>query len=163
MPMLRELDLILDANEWDKAAPAGLRHLPSLEKITTWYITKWRSLKATDEDRKKAADSALIRSVFQEDADALSTRPEFALGAPRMRPTATANLNITQNEPVLAMIRDNIGRLIVLCYVALHVPWSEELAQAEVLTVILWASKQAHMAQDLSRHPGDGCSNRRWR
>ncbi|KAF8718478.1 hypothetical protein HU200_025246 [Digitaria exilis] len=39
--------------------------------------------------------------------------------------------------------------LILLCYIALHVPESEELAQAGVLAVLLWASKQAHMAQDL--------------
>ena len=36
-----------------------------------------------------------------------------------------------------------------ICYIALHVPESEELAQAGVLAVLLWASKQAHMAQDL--------------
>lgn len=42
-----------------------------------------------------------------------------------------------------------IEALILLCYVALHVPESEELAQAGVLAVLLWASKQAHMAQDL--------------
>lgn len=41
-----------------------------------------------------------------------------------------------------------IEALILLCYVALHVPDSEELAQAGVLTVLLWASKQANMAQD---------------
>jgi Armadillo/beta-catenin-like repeat len=42
-----------------------------------------------------------------------------------------------------------IEALILLCYVALHVPDSEELAQAGVLAVLLWASKQANMAQDL--------------
>ncbi|WVZ56200.1 hypothetical protein U9M48_006768 [Paspalum notatum var. saurae] len=42
-----------------------------------------------------------------------------------------------------------IEALILLSYVALHVPESEELAQAGVLAVLLWASKQAHMAQDL--------------
>ncbi|XP_062210554.1 uncharacterized protein LOC133912034 [Phragmites australis] len=42
-----------------------------------------------------------------------------------------------------------IEALILLCYIALHVPESEELAQAGVLAVLLWASKQAHMAQDL--------------
>ncbi|RLN04024.1 hypothetical protein C2845_PM13G00470 [Panicum miliaceum] len=80
MPALRELRLILDANEWDKAAPGGLHHLPSLEKITTrraLYMTKRRSpkrqrLTATGEDI-----TALIRSVFQEAADALPARPEF--------------------------------------------------------------------------------------
>ncbi|CAL4913522.1 unnamed protein product [Urochloa decumbens] len=42
-----------------------------------------------------------------------------------------------------------IEALILLCYIALHVPESEELAQAGVLAVLLWASKQAHMVQDL--------------
>lgn len=42
-----------------------------------------------------------------------------------------------------------IEALILLCYIALHVPENEELAQAGVLAVLLWASKQAHMAQDL--------------
>ncbi|KAK3224313.1 hypothetical protein Dsin_011338 [Dipteronia sinensis] len=38
--------------------------------------------------------------------------------------------------------------LILLCYIALHVPDSEELAKAEVLTVLEWASKQSYMTQD---------------
>ncbi|KAL0449721.1 UNVERIFIED_CONTAM: hypothetical protein Slati_1528500 [Sesamum latifolium] len=37
--------------------------------------------------------------------------------------------------------------LILLCYIAMHVPDSEELAQAEVLTVLEWASKQAILMQ----------------
>jgi len=77
MPALRELELVLDAHEWDKAAPAGLHHLLSLEKITTMracYGGKRRRLTATGED-----DTALIRSVFQEAADTLPTRPEFEL------------------------------------------------------------------------------------
>ncbi|XP_022751464.1 uncharacterized protein LOC111300102 [Durio zibethinus] len=37
--------------------------------------------------------------------------------------------------------------LVLLCYIALHVPDSEELAKAEVLTVLEWASKQSHMTQ----------------
>jgi hypothetical protein len=42
-----------------------------------------------------------------------------------------------------------IEALILLCYIALHVPESEELAQAGVLAVLLWASKQAYMVQDV--------------
>ncbi|KAL5225773.1 hypothetical protein ABZP36_012412 [Zizania latifolia] len=42
-----------------------------------------------------------------------------------------------------------IEALILLCYIASHVPESEELAQAGVLAVLLWASKQAHMVQDM--------------
>lgn len=41
-----------------------------------------------------------------------------------------------------------ITALILLCYIALHVPDSEELAKAEVLTVLEWASKQGPMIQD---------------
>ncbi|KAG8096824.1 hypothetical protein GUJ93_ZPchr0013g35051 [Zizania palustris] len=42
-----------------------------------------------------------------------------------------------------------IEALMLLCYIAMHVPESEELAQAGVLSVLLWASKQAHMVQDM--------------
>ncbi|XVF62189.1 hypothetical protein PTKIN_Ptkin08bG0197100 [Pterospermum kingtungense] len=38
--------------------------------------------------------------------------------------------------------------LVLLCYIALHVPDSEELARYEVLKVLEWASKQTRMAQD---------------
>lgn len=41
-----------------------------------------------------------------------------------------------------------ISALVLLCYIALHVPDSEELAQAEVLTVLEWATKQSNMTQD---------------
>ncbi|XP_076929204.1 uncharacterized protein LOC143593465 [Bidens hawaiensis] len=41
-----------------------------------------------------------------------------------------------------------IPALFLLCYIALHVPDSEELAQAEVLTVLEWASKQSALIQD---------------
>ncbi|XP_021727570.1 uncharacterized protein LOC110694706 [Chenopodium quinoa] len=44
-----------------------------------------------------------------------------------------------------------IPALELLSYIALHVPDSEELARNEVLTVLDWASKQAHMVQDESR------------
>ncbi|XP_006343365.1 uncharacterized protein [Solanum tuberosum] len=37
--------------------------------------------------------------------------------------------------------------LLLLCYIALHVPDSEALAQAEVLTVLEWASKHAYLSQ----------------
>ncbi|VAH88761.1 unnamed protein product [Triticum turgidum subsp. durum] len=42
-----------------------------------------------------------------------------------------------------------IEALILLCYIALHVPESEEVAQAGVLAVLLWASKQPQLVQDL--------------
>ncbi|XP_027178635.1 uncharacterized protein LOC113777673 [Coffea eugenioides] len=41
-----------------------------------------------------------------------------------------------------------IYALELLSYIALHVPDHEELAQAEVLTVLEWASKQAFLNQD---------------
>ena len=40
--------------------------------------------------------------------------------------------------------------LILLCYVAFNVPDSETLAQEEVLIVLEWASKQAHLTGDPS-------------
>ncbi|KAI3428940.1 uncharacterized protein J3R85_008964 [Psidium guajava] len=41
-----------------------------------------------------------------------------------------------------------LDALVLLCYIAKHVPDSEELAQAEVLTVLEWACKQSHMNLD---------------
>ncbi|KAB5556785.1 hypothetical protein DKX38_007694 [Salix brachista] len=41
-----------------------------------------------------------------------------------------------------------LSALHLLCCIALHVPDSEELAQAEVLTVLEWASKQSFIVQD---------------
>ncbi|PON53439.1 Coatomer beta subunit [Parasponia andersonii] len=41
-----------------------------------------------------------------------------------------------------------ISALVLLCYIALHVPDSDELAQAEVLSVLEWATKQSYMTQD---------------
>lgn len=41
-----------------------------------------------------------------------------------------------------------IPALILLCYVTMHVPKSETLAQEEVLIVLEWATKQAHMMQE---------------
>ncbi|KAI3930789.1 hypothetical protein MKX01_037235 [Papaver californicum] len=38
--------------------------------------------------------------------------------------------------------------LILLCYIALSVPDNEALAQAEVLTILEWSSKQGYMIQD---------------
>ncbi|KAF5753043.1 hypothetical protein HS088_TW01G00961 [Tripterygium wilfordii] len=41
-----------------------------------------------------------------------------------------------------------VSALILLSYIALHVPDSEQLAQAEVLSVLEWASKQSFLAQN---------------
>ncbi|KAJ4826953.1 hypothetical protein Tsubulata_045020 [Turnera subulata] len=41
-----------------------------------------------------------------------------------------------------------LAALPLLCYIALHVPDSEELAKAEVLTVLEWAYKQNHFTED---------------
>ncbi|KAL7223817.1 hypothetical protein ACSBR1_025296 [Camellia fascicularis] len=38
--------------------------------------------------------------------------------------------------------------LVLLCYIAMHVPDSGEHAEANVLTVLEWASKQGHLGQD---------------
>jgi Leucine-rich repeat (LRR) protein len=80
---LRELKLVFDANEWDKAAPGGLQHLPRLKKIVaqrSYYNTaewKGRNRASNDEDANKAEE--LIRGVFQKAADALPTCPTFVL------------------------------------------------------------------------------------
>ncbi|KAH9611346.1 hypothetical protein KSS87_004599 [Heliosperma pusillum] len=44
-----------------------------------------------------------------------------------------------------------IHALVLLSYVVLHVPDSEMLAQCEVITVLVWASKQLHLVDDESR------------
>lgn len=41
-----------------------------------------------------------------------------------------------------------VPALILLCYITLHVPDSQELAQEEVLIVLEWATKQGHIMQD---------------
>jgi hypothetical protein len=41
-----------------------------------------------------------------------------------------------------------VAALLLVCYIAQNVPDSEDLAQAEILTVLEWASKQAYMVQD---------------
>ncbi|XP_065031256.1 uncharacterized protein LOC135653325 [Musa acuminata AAA Group] len=41
-----------------------------------------------------------------------------------------------------------VEALVLLCYIAMHVPDSQELADAEVLNTLSWASKQAHLVQD---------------
>ena len=41
-----------------------------------------------------------------------------------------------------------VSALVLLCYIALHVPDSEQLAEAQVLTALEWASKQGFMVQD---------------
>ncbi|KAK9088108.1 hypothetical protein Scep_027190 [Stephania cephalantha] len=43
-----------------------------------------------------------------------------------------------------------IHSLVLLCYIAMNVPDSEALAQAEALTLLEWASKQSCMVQDPS-------------
>lgn len=37
--------------------------------------------------------------------------------------------------------------LVLICYIALHVLYSEELAQAEVLAALTWASKLSYMTK----------------
>ncbi|XP_052165923.1 uncharacterized protein LOC127782696 [Oryza glaberrima] len=41
-----------------------------------------------------------------------------------------------------------IAALLLVCYIAHNVPDNEELVQAEILTLLEWASKQAAMVQD---------------
>ncbi|XP_020532782.2 uncharacterized protein LOC105629380 [Jatropha curcas] len=51
----------------------------------------------------------------------------------------------------LIVFKDQIvqhSALLLLCYITLHVPNSEELVQHEVLKVLEWASKQSFVTQD---------------
>lgn len=41
-----------------------------------------------------------------------------------------------------------VPSLVLLCYIALHIPDSETLAQEEVLIVLEWSTKQAHLANE---------------
>ncbi|CAL5004584.1 unnamed protein product [Urochloa decumbens] len=85
MPKLQVLELYFNTNELNKVAPSGLQHLPKLLKFTTneaCYSSKWRR-------RTKPTDGTLIRTVFQEPADAVPTRPTFThdyLGRKILRP-----------------------------------------------------------------------------
>ncbi|TVU03253.1 hypothetical protein EJB05_51224, partial [Eragrostis curvula] len=71
MPSLRSLHLHFNPRRWDRSTPAGLKHLSSLKEIYAW---RTGSLPP-----KEKATEVLIRSVFQEAADALPTRPKFTL------------------------------------------------------------------------------------
>ncbi|KAG5018044.1 hypothetical protein AAZX31_06G004200 [Glycine max] len=46
-----------------------------------------------------------------------------------------------------------IPSVTLLCYIALHVPKSETLAQEEVLIVLEWCTKQAHLIEEPSIQP----------
>ncbi|KAJ1266813.1 hypothetical protein BS78_07G007300 [Paspalum vaginatum] len=77
MPELRVLDLAVYVDEWDRAAPGGLQHLPRLVQIgatRAFSIEEYRR-------RSTEQDKALIRGVFQGAADSLPTRPAFQLWA----------------------------------------------------------------------------------
>ncbi|WVZ95544.1 hypothetical protein U9M48_041296 [Paspalum notatum var. saurae] len=76
MPELRALDLVVYVDEWDRAAPGGLQHLPRLEQIGAK-----RAFSSVEEAHRRsfAKDEALIRGVFQGAADSLPTRPAFKL------------------------------------------------------------------------------------
>ncbi|KAJ1267021.1 hypothetical protein BS78_07G024900 [Paspalum vaginatum] len=76
MPKLQELELNFDPNKWDKAAPGGLQHLPSLKKIRAARSFDDRGYCWTHDK----SEDALIKAVLQEAADALLTRPAFTLG-----------------------------------------------------------------------------------
>lgn len=80
MPMLWELQVIVDAYKWDKALPGGLQHLPCLEKINALFsdFSDWYSPTARD---SRKVDNALMRSLLQEAADTLPTRPTFTFDA----------------------------------------------------------------------------------
>ncbi|KAK3122512.1 hypothetical protein QOZ80_8AG0614630 [Eleusine coracana subsp. coracana] len=67
MPNLQVLRLAIDPEEWDKATPVGLQHLPSL-KILGLSVEP-------DVDVFGTAAEEVMTDVFQKAADALPTRP----------------------------------------------------------------------------------------
>uniref|UniRef100_A0A0A8Z3X2 Uncharacterized protein n=1 Tax=Arundo donax TaxID=35708 RepID=A0A0A8Z3X2_ARUDO len=71
---LWELMLRLDPREWDKGAPVGLHRLSSLEEIIVWAL-EHRDITAEYEGQKDMT----MKRVFQEAADAIPSRPTFAL------------------------------------------------------------------------------------
>ncbi|WVZ95548.1 hypothetical protein U9M48_041297 [Paspalum notatum var. saurae] len=98
MPELRVLDLDVYVDEWDRAAPGGLQHLPRLEKIQA--STAFSSFEEAHR-RSTEQDEALIRGVFQGAADSLPTRPAFKLWGGWIRSAYKGVI-----ESVLAKLKD---------------------------------------------------------
>jgi hypothetical protein len=79
MPHLRRLLLGLDPWEWDKSTPVGLDHLLYLEEIRV--LTASTATAGSESMKEKFA---LVKGVFEDVANALSSRPAFTL-LPRIR------------------------------------------------------------------------------
>ncbi|TVU17388.1 hypothetical protein EJB05_33421, partial [Eragrostis curvula] len=74
MPNLQMVSLYFDPHGWDKVAPAGLEHLPSLKEIEACKVGPDDGL------------DLLIRDVFQEFVGALPSRPAFTFRENEWRP-----------------------------------------------------------------------------
>jgi hypothetical protein len=73
---------VFDANEWDKATPGGLQHLPSLKEMEAQRscyntIEWWGRYHASNGKDANKTKVELISGVFQKVVDPLPTCPTF--------------------------------------------------------------------------------------
>ncbi|CAL5004261.1 unnamed protein product [Urochloa decumbens] len=79
MPALRKLWLAFDPTSWNKATPAGIQHLSSLQELYI-LIVRNNSTSGSEAPTTSLTDTAVIHRAFQEAADAHPGRPMFTLG-----------------------------------------------------------------------------------
>ena len=88
MPELEKLELVFDANKWDKAAPGGLQHLQSLreiEAVRSAYFSRDKRRTSAIKiymDANDKAKAKQIMGVFQKAADGHPTCPTFIFNPP---------------------------------------------------------------------------------
>ncbi|KAF8712603.1 hypothetical protein HU200_028359 [Digitaria exilis] len=120
MPALRELSFMFDEDEWDQAAPGGLHHLPSLEKITIftaiYLCNNWRPPKATGRKKiKKPARDALIGSVFPSDDALISSVFQVAVVAHPKCPAVVSPPDLCLSQQIISDIYvPSVPNLVIL-------------------------------------------------